>query len=285
MAFFDIVLPTDTIEVSDSIVQERILSDVAEVTDAIAVSLINTLSITNARALTDRKVRIDFTTPALVNSALSNPANYTFVTSTPGAVEIIPMSIDLPPGQVNPSFVEVNVTEHTDGAIYQVSISPLIVGPGGETGGGAAKSYAGKGTSPQVTLVLAMSPTEAVVYFDEPILDNPAANDVANYVWDNGLSTVAVIEVVGNTVTLQTTPQTPLELYNLTVRGILAVVINDAIQVTDSEPQIGLIDVYINDSIGVSDSVTPEVTSLPAFAVLADGVLVTADGAPVTSTP
>lgn len=288
MALFDIVLPTDhvtasdviarqlnaggvakvfdiqisdEISVVDSLPEEVIISDTISVTDSVQAQLIDTLSIANARALSATKIRIDFSAPAKApasNPALSDPASYTFTPISPGAVGVVPQSVDLPPGQAEPLYVEVNITEHTNGSIYEVGLSAAIEGANDEVGGGAPFAYAGIGASPIVLLVLATSPTECVVQFDEAILDNPAANDVANYIWDNGLSTVAVKSVVGNLVTLETTEQTEGALYNLTVRGIFQIVINDTIQVADSQPTTNLHTGWFFDEIDVVDQLQAE---------------------------
>jgi len=290
MALYDIVLPTDHVTVSDVVARQLnagvvakvfdiqisdeisvvdslptdvIISDTIEVTDSIQAIIIDTLTIANARALSATKVRIDFSVPAADptnggNPALTNVASYVFTPISPGAVGVVPQSVDLPPGQTEPQYVEINITEHTDGAIYQVSLSSAIQGANSEVGGGPAFSYAGKGASPVVERVFATSATEVIVFFDEQILDNPAANDVANYVWDHGISTVAVKSVIGNLVTLETTEQTEGELYLLTVRGIFQVVINDVIQVTDAQPIPNLHTVWAFDEVDVTDQLKAE---------------------------
>ena len=108
-----------------------------------------------------------------------------------------------------------------------------IVSSVGGASGGAVDNYAGLGDSPIVNLVFATGKNEAQVIFSEPILDNPAVRNISNYVWDGGLSTISVKDVSANVVTLETSDQTEGFLYNLTVRGIFAVVISDKIVATD----------------------------------------------------
>lgn len=283
--FFDVQI-SDEVDVVDAVPEEVILVDSISVVDSVSAQLIETLSIANARALSSTKVRIDFSTPALPaasNPALTDPASYTFTPGSPGAAGIVPQSVDLPPGQVNPLYVEVNVTEHTNGAIYNVELSPSILGTDDRVAGGSPFAYAGIGASPVLQLVLATSPTEVLVQFDEALLDNLSARDVANYVWDNGLSTVAVKDVSGRFVTLETTEQTPDDLYNLTVLGILAVVINDVIQVSDQAPVPNLTTVVVQDAVSVTENLVA--VSIPATALLEDGVPLTEDGAFVLETP
>lgn len=223
----------DSVSVYDAITQERIIADSISVSDSLVVQKIETLEISNARVLTSTKVRIDFSAPALINSALQDHSNYIFNVISAGAIDVIPQSIDLPPGQSNPLFVEVNVSEHTDGAIYSVEISSNIQGANGEIGGGLAKQYAGAGEPPTIILVLATEKNQVQVYFSETILNNASANDINNYVWDNGLQTLEVESVVGNVVTLKTNDQTEGDVYNLTVKGILSTILYDSIGTSD----------------------------------------------------
>jgi hypothetical protein len=223
----------DSVSVYDAITQERIIADSVSVNDSIIAQKIETLEISNARVLTPTKVRIDFSAPAVINSALQDPNSYTFNAVSAGAIDVIPQSVDLPPGQTNPSFVEVNVTEHTDGSIYSVEISSDIRGANGEVGGGPAKQYAGSGEPPTVILVLATNKNHVQVYFSETILNNTSANDINNYVWDNGLQTLEVESVIENVVTLKTNNQTEGDIYNLTVKGILSTILYDSIGTSD----------------------------------------------------
>lgn len=237
MPLSDVTIPTDTIQIVESVGEDRFLDgDTISVSDNVSVEAIATLSIDDARPLTERKVRIDFSAPTVINDALTDPASYTFEGVTPGAVEVIPLSVDLPQGQANPRFVEVNLTEHTNDKTYQVTISDQILGQNGEVGGGASDTYVGIGISPLVTLVQATSPTEAVVIFDEDILDNADARDPSNFTWAGGLSTVSVKDVSGNTITLETTEQTPNTIYTLTVGGGIspnAVTVDGAVVTVD----------------------------------------------------
>lgn len=223
----------DTVNVYDTITQERVIDDTISVTDSIVAQKIETLEISNVRVLTPTKVRIDFSAPTVINSALQDPNSYTFNAISAGAIDVIPQSVDLPPGQSNPLFVEVNVTEHTDGSIYSVEISSDIQGANGEVGGGPAKQYAGAGEPPTVILVLATDKNHVDVYFSESILNNASVNNINNYVWDNGLNTLEVVSVIENVVTLRTDDQIEGDIYNLTVKGILSTILYDSIGTTD----------------------------------------------------
>lgn len=234
----DVVI-NDAVVVTDvaTNVFERVVSDAVAVVDQVAVQLLETLSIANARALSNTKVRIDFTAPALdeaSNPGLTDPSSYLFTVASPGAIEVVPQAIELPPGQVNPLFVEVIVTEHTDGAIYgvQLAAGAILSAVGGASGGDVA-NYAGLGDSPIVDLVFATGENEVQVVFSESLFDNAAARNINNYVWDGGLATISVKDVSENIVTLETSDQTEGFLYNLTVRGVLAVAISDRAVVVD----------------------------------------------------
>lgn len=275
MALFDIIIQADNVTISDAITRqlnagvaasffdehisdeeigledllqvsieaEREVTDSVVIADSVSVTVIEPLLIQNARALTDTKVRIDFSTPALdpsggMNPGLSNPASYIFTVVTPGAVDVIPQSVDVPPGQVNPLYVEVNVSEHTNGADYQVALSPAVLGFDNRAGNGTPFLYEGSGSPPIVERVMATSLNEVLVFFDESILNNAAANDVGNYIWNNGLVTTAVKSVVGNLVTLATSTQTAGQLYSLTVLGYNALFDEDGEVLIDEDGEV-----------------------------------------------
>lgn len=192
------------------------------------------LEITKARALNNTKVRIDFSEPAVISDGLIDPNSYTFTALSPGAIDVFPTKVDLPPGQAFPLFVEVTVSEHTDGSIYGVQLVPAaFLAQSSNPSGGPEEPYQGKGDPPVVQLVLASAVDEVQVIFSEPVLDNAAIRDVGNYNWTGGLSTLEVLQVAVNVVLLKTTEQTEGLLYELTIRGIFAIVISDAVSVTE----------------------------------------------------
>lgn len=260
---------TDTVAVTDSLEiarnHELQLSDAAVVNDSLVVTPTIALKIDDARALTATRVRIDFEYPVLINDALTRPSSYRFDNLSAASVEIVPLSVSLPAGQTNPLYVEVETTEHTNGATYEVALTAGIMGAAGEIGSPVPVSFTGIGIPPTLQLVLAVSAIEVQVYFSEAIANEADANDPRNYTWDGGLHTVAVRSVVGNIVTLQTSPQTPGELYHLTVtrvRASLDVTINDdAIDAEDEDVFVELftLDIVVHDDIDTEDSIAAQV--------------------------
>jgi hypothetical protein len=213
----------DAIAVVDAIqshIDRRItVTDAVAVADGLVRQPILALFISLARALTETKVRIDFSAPMLINDALRRPANYVFKNTSPGSAEVVPFAVTVPVGQLNPLYVELDVTEHTEGGTYTVTLSSALRGAADETSTGVPFEYTGIGVKPTLQLVLATSVTEVDVYFSEAITNNAPANDRNNYQWSGGISTVDVKRISGNVVTLQTTAQVPGALYTLTVIG------------------------------------------------------------------
>lgn len=209
----------------------RSLSDSLVVADV--ATPLGTLRIANARSLSPRRVRLDFAPQASINAALSTPSSYAFVPISSGAVPIVAQSVRLPPGQTFPSFVEIDVNEMTDGAIYTVAIVGALVGKNGDPPAFNPTPFAGMGDNPDLFLVLAVDKNTVQVQFTEPMLDNAAIRNLNNYSFDGGLSILSIEAVEGSRVTLATSDQAPGALYNLTVRGILAARITDSVQVTD----------------------------------------------------
>ncbi len=262
MALFTRTIDDDEIAVVDVVSPvlahafTRVASDAVVLADLLVVALVHSLTIDNARALTETKVRIDFSAPALANAALTNPSNYVFTNTSPGSVEIVPQTVSVPVGQTNPLYVEIEVTEQTEGASYEAALTSELRGAAGEVGNLVPFAFTGIGSPPTLVLVLATSPTDVEVHFSEAIKNNTSARDPNNYQWDHGISTVAVKSVIGEVVTIQTTSQVPGELYVLTVVGttISASLPTDAVAVVDSIETAFTIGEEITESIAVTDT-------------------------------
>jgi hypothetical protein len=243
VALIDVILPADSVGVTDQAFGQIIpsLYDVALPADSVGaldqllVELTQSVEIDDARALTATKVRIDFTKPMVADDALSDPANYDFQPFSGAASPVTPQSIQLPPGQTNPAFVEVVVSEHTDQEQYTVALSSNLTALDGAPADDDPFQYTGIGEAPTVLLVLAIDKNTVNVLFSEQLLDNPAVRDVARYLFDNGLVVTGVVTILGDTVTLRTTDQVEGFLYTLTILGadFLAISETDSVEVTD----------------------------------------------------
>lgn len=251
----------DAIAVSDvaSPTFYRAIADAILPSDTVTASKIESLIIANARCLTETRVRIDFSAPALSNDALMLPTSYNFAHLSPGSVEVVPQSVKLPAGQLNPSYVLVDVSEHTNLGDYTVAISSSLRGALGQIGNPIPFAYVGVGVRPQIELVLAISSTEVEVRFTEALTNESAVNDIANYIWDNGLLTISVLEVIGNVVRLKTTDQTEGALYTLTViAGPVSLVFSDSIAMADSLVSDFEQSASVGDTLSVTDSLTAQ---------------------------
>lgn len=295
MALFDVVLPTDmpgvtdntkseldniiavvsdSIVVFDSVLRQITVgsgaADVIAVTDSAAAAIQNTLLPGNVRALNSTRIRVDFTNNVVPNAALSNPSTYQISAVSAGAALVVPQQVFLPVGQPNPLFVEIEVTEMTDGAIYQLALGAGLVSVDGEPSGPIVPAFfAGIGDSPDVFLVLAIDKDTCQVQFTEPMLDNAALRDASNYIFDKGLAVTAVSAVEGSIVTLKTGDQIGGEIYTLTVRGLLAAKHGDQVAAVDSVvAELNVVSGKPADAITVTDSVAIEVTSGPVAGVV-----------------
>lgn len=261
---------TDSVEVTDSLARSltaarRISDVVGGVVDAVLSQPTIVFKIDEARSLTETKVRIDFEVPTLINDALTRASSYTFHATTPGAVEVTPLSVALPPGQPNPLYVEIATTEHTDGAMYEVALSAELRGAAGQIGHSVPFAYEAIGVAPALQLVIAKSATEAEVHFTEDIENNTAARDRDNYIWAGGISTVGVREVIGNVVVLQTTTQLPGQLYTLTVVGVTLgedfdiELFTDDVELDEELFATVELELAIDDSVSVADAISRQV--------------------------
>lgn len=167
-------------------------------------------------------LRLNFSEEMVLNSELTNPFNYTLTPITPGAAQLFFTEVVAPDGDNFPSWVELPVSEMTDGATYEVSVSDTgptdralnTMDPGANLVG-----ITGLGTPPNISQVVAISTNRADVVFDEPMKDNASIREAARYTWDNGLATVDVLAVAGDTVQLVTSDQIEGELYTLTMNN------------------------------------------------------------------
>lgn len=220
----EVIPPTDAIEITDVRLRAdefRLVSDSVSLGELLVAVLIPSLTISNMRALTSTKVRIDFDEPVLINDALTDPNSYDFQPITAGAEPIFAQSVVLPPGQSQPLYVEVIVNEMTNDAEYEGAVVGGVVSATGRPIYGAYVLFAGKGESPTVVLVLAVDKNTVEVQFSESMENNAAIFDVGNYSFDGGLVVQSIESLEGSLVTLKTSDQTEGQLYNLVVKGIL----------------------------------------------------------------
>jgi len=176
--------------------------------------------IASAVAVTARKIRVIFDEPMDRNDGeLLKVANYAITPQSAGAIAVNINSVSTVGS--TPSYVEVETTEHTEGASYQVSVVTSgeirdaaynSIDPAG-----ASTTYTGEGDAPTLLQVKPVSSTRVDLVFSETMRDTPEIRDPAQYVWDNGLTTLAVLELDGDTVKLVTTEQTEGLLYALTI--------------------------------------------------------------------
>jgi hypothetical protein len=216
----------------------RPIADAQLITDAIVGQLIEPLRISAARALRSTRVRLDFNTQlSLAGSAgvaAADPDSYAFSPLTPGAVAIFAQAVDFPPGQTQPAFIEVDVNEMTDGANYSVAIVGALKNVGGYGPSSASHPLLGKGESPTILYIRALSKNQIQVQFTEQMADNAALRNPSSYEFSGGLVVNSVLAVEGSRVTLGTSDQTPGTLYTLTVHGKIPIESADIISASDS---------------------------------------------------
>ena len=182
--------------------------------------LVQPVFIDDVRALSSERIRIDFTGSVLKNTALSDTSNYTI---TAGLGDVVPFisAVDVP-DLASPNFVELITSEMTDGAAYSLAVnvgspSSPVLGGNGIAVATDPGAYTGVGVAPEVALVLAKSANSVEVQFTELIQPTAVAGTPGFYTFDLGLSVLAVLDIVGNKVTLETSDQTEGELYTLTL--------------------------------------------------------------------
>lgn len=171
-------------------------------------------------ALNATKVRVTFDEPMDLNGdELENPLNYT-IAPTGGGANVFVSSVVIPAG-ANPSFVELVTSEMTDGAAYEVAVDST--GPIRDAAfnpldsGFDTAAFTGAGDAPELASIVPVSSTRVDVTFNETMKDNADIRDPSNYVWDNGLLTLDVLDFANDTVKLVTSEQVEGLLYQLTI--------------------------------------------------------------------
>lgn len=192
------------------------------VPSALAVdgSIIAAPRVAGVEILDSLKIRIRFDQPMASNSNLSSPGNY--LISSLGAGVAIFVSSVTPEAGAAPTYVDLDVNEMTGGEPYRVSVQAGAGAPESQFAIalnplGAQFLFTGLGVDPTVISVAAVGENRADVKFSENMFDNAAIRDPSNYAFDGGLIVTSVLDVVGDTVRLVTTDQTPGTLYNLTI--------------------------------------------------------------------
>ncbi len=176
-------------------------------------------SLVSAIATTSKRIRVVFDEPMNPNAALSNSASYTVTPQAAGVGAVVVNSVEV----IGPSpvSVDLNVSEMKDGGSYELAVDssgPVqdaafnLLDPAADT-----DLFTGVGVKPTLLRVEAVSKTRADVVFSELMRDNADIRNVASYVWNLGLATIAVLAVNGDTVKLVTSEQDPDVLYQLTV--------------------------------------------------------------------
>lgn len=150
------------------------------------------------------KFRVTFDQGMVNNAALSDPTSYN-VTPQDGGVGVVATFVT-PEAVAEPTYVEVDCTEMTDGAVYRLQLVPGIVSAAMGFPAIGYDDFTGQGVAPQVSGAQAVNSNKVRVTFDEPMdyngdeLTNPDNYQIAQI--DPG----AVAVVVNEVETYGTTP-------------------------------------------------------------------------------
>jgi len=171
-------------------------------------------------AVNSTKVRITFDNQMTDDVALIDLDNYT-ITPTGFGVPVYKISMEAE-GVTYPNYVDITISEMTDGQIYQAEIETAADGPIDRYGDNidvskSTETFTGVGEKPEIKYVEALSETSAKVVFTEAMEDNTKIRDETNYSFDNGLTISEITSVSGDSVFFKTSEQTPGLLYTLTI--------------------------------------------------------------------
>lgn len=165
-------------------------------------------------------LRLHFDEDMTLDAALVNPSSYTVVPITPGAAPVFFTSVLTPEGDNFPNYVELPVSEMTDGATYEATVStsgPVDRALNTVDPANNDAQFTGVGVPPTVSRVISIGGNRVDVVFNEPMLDNADIRTPAKYQWDNGLATLDVLDILVDTAQLVTSDQQEGVLYTLTI--------------------------------------------------------------------
>jgi len=182
--------------------------------------LVAPVELVSAVASTSKRVRISFDRAMLLDAKLTSLANYSIVPKFYTGAPISIVELD-PQGIAEPTYVDLVVTEMTDGETYIAEVQALI-GPIDTEGVPLAAAtnsveFFGSGVDPTIDSLKATGLNGVEVIFSEAMYDNVTIRDITRYSFDNGLNVLSISDVIGDTVTLVTDDQVPGLLYTLTI--------------------------------------------------------------------
>ncbi len=196
--------------------------------------------ISNARAISSTRIRIDFSAPIFDSSVLRDPFSYTLTTVTTNAV-VPAISEVFVPGVGPTRTIDLVTSEMTDGASYEVNVNNNnVIGEGGAVTQ-TPFAFAGIGIAPSVVVVVATSPTTVEIRFSEPIKDFGNVRETTAYVFSDSLATIDVLELTSNIVIVETSEQTEGFLYSLQLVGDFFDHANNYVSTPAPVPMLGFV--------------------------------------------
>ncbi len=125
-------------------------------------------------------MRVTFSKPMFNDANLADPSSYTVIGISPGAAAVLVNSVT-PEGVGEPTFVDLDITEMTDAATYEMAVAAGVKDPAGLSVDAPAQ-FTGQGLRPSVVSAVALSSRKVRVTFDE-IMDTTGSglSDPANY--------------------------------------------------------------------------------------------------------
>jgi hypothetical protein len=150
---------------------------------------------------------------------LVNRLFYTIIPVTSGAVNCYINEVKAP-YVAHPEYVDLITSEMTDSSSYTVYVDtdgPTDLENTPVDPDNNEQNFVAEGIIPTIDKIIAISENQIDVVFSENMKINSAIKNISKYSFDNGLSVLSVISVIGDTVSLATSEQTPGIIYTLTV--------------------------------------------------------------------
>jgi len=165
-------------------------------------------------------LRVVFDQEMIDDPELVNPDNYTIIANESGAIDVASViSVTKEPDVDNPTYVDLEVQDLTDGKQYKLTItSGVLSGVGGSlVSPNNVAYYMGDSELPAIQTLRSLSATEVEITFTKLMSPNSDLIDTSRYSFDKSLRVLEVTIVSPGIVKLKTSKQIPSEMYTLTV--------------------------------------------------------------------
>lgn len=165
-------------------------------------------------------LRVTFSAGVNDDAELNNPDNYNIVVADPTtAFDFGVVSVTPEQDVVSPTYVDLEMTDCTNGKNYQLVVTPGKITDGVDTidAPNNTANFVGVSDAPVVLSVIPLSLVQVKVIFSKYMAQLSDLYNPQLYVWNGGIRTLKVDPDTNSSVILTVTRMTSSQIYDLTV--------------------------------------------------------------------